>query len=153
MMRSHDPYALQVLEDNDYGRAVDWWGVGVVLYEMMCGRLPFYSRDHEVLFELILMVSTSSCCACEHVSICIVSSCCYISHVLAIYLISCLKLLLCRKPVCVCVCVCLSVCLSVCVSVCLCVCLCVPICLCVCVCVHAWGMCVPIMWSLACWGS
>ena len=83
MMRSHDPYALQVLEDNDYGRAVDWWGVGVVLYEMMCGRLPFYSRDHEVLFELILMVSTSSCCACEHVSICIVSSCCYISHVRA----------------------------------------------------------------------
>ena len=25
-----------------------------VLYEMMCGRLPFYSRDHEVLFEMIL---------------------------------------------------------------------------------------------------
>ena len=48
--------ALQVLEDNDYGRAVDWWGVGVVMYEMMCGRLPFYSRDHEVLFELILVV-------------------------------------------------------------------------------------------------
>ena len=47
---------IQVLEDNDYGRAVDWWGVGVVMYEMMCGRLPFYSRDHEVLFELILVV-------------------------------------------------------------------------------------------------
>lgn len=45
---------LQVLEDNDYGRAVDWWGVGVVMYEMMCGRLPFYSKDHEKLFELIL---------------------------------------------------------------------------------------------------
>ena len=50
-------YWKQVLEDNDYGRAVDWWGVGVVMYEMMCGRLPFYNRDHEVLFELILMVS------------------------------------------------------------------------------------------------
>lgn len=25
------------------------------MYEMMCGRLPFYSRDHEVLFEQILM--------------------------------------------------------------------------------------------------
>ena len=45
----------QVLEDIDYGCAVDWWGVGAVMYEMMCGRLPFYSRDHEVLFELILM--------------------------------------------------------------------------------------------------
>ena len=57
MMRSHDPYALQVLEGKEYGRAVDWWGMGVVLYEMMCGRLPFYSRDHDVLFELILIVS------------------------------------------------------------------------------------------------
>lgn len=45
----------QVLEDNDYGRAVDWWGLGVVMYEMMCGRLPFYNQDHEKLFELILM--------------------------------------------------------------------------------------------------
>uniref|UniRef100_A0AAR2KAF5 non-specific serine/threonine protein kinase n=1 Tax=Pygocentrus nattereri TaxID=42514 RepID=A0AAR2KAF5_PYGNA len=46
---------LKVLEDNDYGRAVDWWGLGVVMYEMMCGRLPFYNQDHERLFELILM--------------------------------------------------------------------------------------------------
>ncbi|XP_067901499.1 RAC-gamma serine/threonine-protein kinase isoform X6 [Heterodontus francisci] len=45
----------EVLEDNDYGRAVDWWGLGVVMYEMMCGRLPFYNQDHEKLFELILM--------------------------------------------------------------------------------------------------
>jgi RAC serine/threonine-protein kinase len=36
--------APEVLEENDYGRSVDWWGVGVVMYEMMCGRLPFYSK-------------------------------------------------------------------------------------------------------------
>lgn len=47
--------APEVLEDNDYGRAVDWWGVGVVMYEMVVGRLPFYNRDHDILFELILM--------------------------------------------------------------------------------------------------
>lgn len=47
--------APEVLEDSDYGRAVDWWGTGVVLYEMMIGRLPFYNRDPEILFELILM--------------------------------------------------------------------------------------------------
>ncbi|XP_044527084.1 RAC-beta serine/threonine-protein kinase isoform X3 [Gracilinanus agilis] len=46
---------IKVLEDNDYGRAVDWWGLGVVMYEMTCGRLPFYNQDHERLFELILM--------------------------------------------------------------------------------------------------
>ena len=49
---------FQVLEDNDYGRSVDWWGFGVVLYEMLCGRLPFYNKDHEVLFDLILNVSS-----------------------------------------------------------------------------------------------
>ncbi|KAI9577510.1 hypothetical protein GQX74_004972 [Glossina fuscipes] len=47
--------APEVLEDNDYGHAVDWWGTGVVMYEMICGRLPFYNRDHDVLFTLILM--------------------------------------------------------------------------------------------------
>ena len=46
---------FQVLEDSDYGRAVDWWGVGIVMYEMMSGRLPFYNHDHEVMFELILV--------------------------------------------------------------------------------------------------
>ncbi len=25
------------------------------MYEMMCGRLPFYNRDPEILFELILV--------------------------------------------------------------------------------------------------
>ncbi|KAJ6217626.1 hypothetical protein RDWZM_008783 [Blomia tropicalis] len=47
--------APEILEDTDYGRAVDWWGLGVVMYEMMVGRLPFYNRDHDVLFELILL--------------------------------------------------------------------------------------------------
>ena len=28
----------------NYGLAVDWWGVGVVMYEMMVGRLPFYNQ-------------------------------------------------------------------------------------------------------------
>ncbi|XP_019504121.1 PREDICTED: RAC-beta serine/threonine-protein kinase-like isoform X2 [Hipposideros armiger] len=45
---------IKVLDDNDYSRAVDWWGLGVVMYEMMCGHLPFYNEDHERLFELIL---------------------------------------------------------------------------------------------------
>lgn len=33
---------------------MDWWGVGVVCYEMISGQLPFRSRDHEELFGLIL---------------------------------------------------------------------------------------------------
>ena len=38
--------APEVLEDENYGREVDWWGVGVVMYEMMLGRLPFYNRNN-----------------------------------------------------------------------------------------------------------
>lgn len=41
-------------KDSDYGQSVDWWGVGVVCYEMISGQLPFRSRDHEELFGLIL---------------------------------------------------------------------------------------------------
>ncbi|KAG8230392.1 hypothetical protein J437_LFUL009865, partial [Ladona fulva] len=47
--------APEVVEDNYYGVAVDWWGMGVLMYEMMTGRLPFYNKDHEVLFTLILV--------------------------------------------------------------------------------------------------
>lgn len=47
--------APEILDDRDYGRAVDWWGLGVVLYEMLCGKLPFYNKNHETLFEMIVM--------------------------------------------------------------------------------------------------
>lgn len=47
--------APEILEDSNYGRAVDWWGLGVALYEMIIGRLPFFNNDHDVLFELIMV--------------------------------------------------------------------------------------------------
>lgn len=46
--------APEIIDDQDYGHAVDWWGLGVVLYEFMCGRLPFYSKSHDTLFDMIL---------------------------------------------------------------------------------------------------
>jgi RAC serine/threonine-protein kinase len=46
--------APEVIEDSDYGRAVDWWGIGVVLYEMITGRLPFSGKSYEELFDMIL---------------------------------------------------------------------------------------------------
>ena len=46
--------APEVIEDREYDRAVDWWGVGCVTFEMITGRLPFDSRDPDQLFTQIL---------------------------------------------------------------------------------------------------
>lgn len=38
-----------------YTNAIDWWGVGVVMYECLTGRLPFAdSKNQEILFQKIL---------------------------------------------------------------------------------------------------
>ena len=36
---------------------MDWWALGCVMYEMMAGQLPFYSRDQTTLFTLIMKES------------------------------------------------------------------------------------------------
>jgi len=48
--------APEVLEETEYGRAVDWWGLGIVLYEMISGKLPFTAppNDWDRLFQNIL---------------------------------------------------------------------------------------------------
>jgi len=46
--------APELLHEMDYGTAVDWWALGCVMYEMMSGRLPFYSRDQTKLFTAIM---------------------------------------------------------------------------------------------------
>ncbi|XP_014216493.1 RAC-beta serine/threonine-protein kinase B-like [Copidosoma floridanum] len=45
--------APEILEDRAYGRAVDWWSVGVIICEMMSGKLPFDDRDREILSRMI----------------------------------------------------------------------------------------------------
>lgn len=46
--------APEVLKKHRYGRAVDWWCLGCVTYEMICGLPPFYSRDVNEMYDRIL---------------------------------------------------------------------------------------------------
>uniref|UniRef100_A0A1A8S077 Serine/threonine-protein kinase sgk-1 n=2 Tax=Nothobranchius rachovii TaxID=451742 RepID=A0A1A8S077_9TELE len=46
--------APEVLKGHPYSPAVDWWGLGVVLFEMICGLPPFYSHSKVEMLENIL---------------------------------------------------------------------------------------------------
>jgi serine/threonine protein kinase len=37
-----------------YDRSVDWWCLGAVLYEMLYGLPPFYSRNTAEMYDQIL---------------------------------------------------------------------------------------------------
>uniref|UniRef100_A0A3B1KCP4 Serum/glucocorticoid regulated kinase family member 3 n=1 Tax=Astyanax mexicanus TaxID=7994 RepID=A0A3B1KCP4_ASTMX len=46
--------APEVLRKQPYDNTVDWWCLGSVLYEMLYGLPPFYSRDTHEMYENIL---------------------------------------------------------------------------------------------------
>lgn len=46
--------APEILLEQRYGRAVDWWAFGVLIYEMLLGQSPFKGDDEEEIFDAIL---------------------------------------------------------------------------------------------------
>jgi serum/glucocorticoid-regulated kinase 2 len=46
--------APEVIEGRDYSKAVDWWSLGNVIYEMLVGLPPFYDTDEQRMYQLIL---------------------------------------------------------------------------------------------------
>ena len=46
--------APEVLTEPTYTRAVDWWGLGVLIFEMLVGESPFPGDDEEEVFDSIV---------------------------------------------------------------------------------------------------
>lgn len=48
-----DYIAPEILQEQEYDSSVDWWAMGVLMYEMMAGQPPFEADTEEELFESI----------------------------------------------------------------------------------------------------
>ncbi|ORZ19147.1 hypothetical protein BCR41DRAFT_351614 [Lobosporangium transversale] len=46
--------APEILEEQPYDRAVDWWAFGVLMYEMMLRRAPFSGEEEDDIYDSIL---------------------------------------------------------------------------------------------------
>ncbi|KAG8751953.1 AGC protein kinase Gad8 [Serendipita sp. 396] len=46
--------APELLESQGYTKTVDWWTLGVLLYEMMTGLPPFYDENVNLMYQRIL---------------------------------------------------------------------------------------------------
>ncbi|ORY85674.1 hypothetical protein BCR37DRAFT_412365 [Protomyces lactucae-debilis] len=46
--------APEILAEQRYGRAVDWWAFGVLIYQMLLGQSPFRGEDEDEIFDAIL---------------------------------------------------------------------------------------------------
>ena len=46
--------APEIIQSKGYGKAVDWYALGVLIYEMLAGFPPFYDEDQMRLYERIL---------------------------------------------------------------------------------------------------
>ncbi|CAF1163715.1 unnamed protein product, partial [Didymodactylos carnosus] len=67
-----DYIAPEIILYQKYGKTVDWWAYGVLLYEMLAGQPPFDGEDEEELFTAITdhNVSYPKSMTKEAVSIC-----------------------------------------------------------------------------------
>ncbi|PWA01899.1 hypothetical protein BB558_001970 [Smittium angustum] len=49
-----DYLAPEIIQAKGYGKSVDWYSLGVLIFEMIAGYPPFYEDDHYKLYERIL---------------------------------------------------------------------------------------------------
>ena len=49
-----DYLCLELLLGDSHDESVDWWALGVLMYEMLAGQPPFEADNEDDLFESIL---------------------------------------------------------------------------------------------------
>ena len=54
-----DYIAPEIIAYQPYGSSVDWWALGVLIYEMLAGQPPFDGEDEDELFNSILEQTVS----------------------------------------------------------------------------------------------
>ena len=45
--------APEIIVGNGHGKEVDWWSLGILLYEMLIGIPPFYTENVHKMYDLI----------------------------------------------------------------------------------------------------
>lgn len=50
-----DFMAPEMVEKKSYSYSVDWWGLGILAYELLCGRNPFHNENRSRMFARICL--------------------------------------------------------------------------------------------------
>lgn len=58
--------APEIIQNLSYDSSVDWWSLGIFIWELLTGLTPFYDVNHSKIFDRILQGKFSS--SIDHVS-------------------------------------------------------------------------------------
>lgn len=59
--------APEVIQSKGHGKAVDWWALGVMIYEMLAGYPPFYDESQFQIYQKICKFQRHVCLQCHWV--------------------------------------------------------------------------------------
>ena len=52
-------YYPQIIRKQAYGKVVDWWSLGTLLYEMLAGLPPYYDKNRQRMYQKIVRYDLS----------------------------------------------------------------------------------------------